>query len=74
MQYQPPKYVSPKELAESKARMRRRLFWMAVAVPLVFAFLAFGYSDQAPTGLRSAIIALDRSLGFPFAWLLSVLG
>jgi hypothetical protein len=72
MQYQVPKYVSPKQAAEDKARRRRMLFWILVAIPLAFAFIAWGYSDQAPAGVRSAIIALDRSLGFPFAWLLSM--
>ena len=35
----------------------------------------FAYSDAAPQGLRSAIITLDRSLGYPIIGLLSkVLG
>ncbi len=68
-----PKYVSPKEAAESRARMRARLYWTAVAIPLLFALLAFGYSDQAPAFLRSAIISLDRSLGYPIAGLLAMI-
>ena len=69
-----PKYVPPNQAAEDRARRRARLFWIAVAVPIAFAVLAYGYSDQAPAWLRSAIIALDRSLGFPIAWLISLIG
>jgi len=68
-----PKYVSPKQAAESRARLRARLYWTAVAIPLLFAVLAFGYSDQAPAFLRSAIISLDRSIGYPIAGLLAMI-
>jgi hypothetical protein len=68
-----PKYVSPKQQAEDRARRRARLFWIAIAVPLGLAFLAFGYSDQAPDALRSAIISLDRMLGYPIIGLLSLI-
>jgi hypothetical protein len=66
-----PKYQSPKETEASRARLRSRLLWVAIAVPLLFAFFAYGYSDQAPAALRSAVIAFDRSLGYPIVWLLS---
>ena len=69
-----PKYVPPKQAAEDRARRRSLLFWTAVAIPMVFALLVFSYSDQAPAGLRDAIIALDRSIGFPIAWLISTIG
>jgi hypothetical protein len=68
-----PKYVRPGEAAENRARMIRRLIWLAAIVPIAFAFLAFGYSDQAPAFLRNAIIAVDRSLGYPIVWLLSTI-
>ena len=68
-----PKYVSPQQAAEDRARLRARLFWIAVAVPLVFALLMFGYSDQAPSFLRSATISLDGALGYPILALLSAL-
>jgi hypothetical protein len=68
-----PKYVSPKQAAEDRARRRARLFWIAVSVPLILAFLFFGYSDQAPAPLRSAIIGLDRMLGYPIIGLLSLI-
>jgi hypothetical protein len=69
-----PKYVPPKQAAEDRARRRAAFYWIALAIPLAFIFLMFGYSDQAPAGLRDTLVALDRSLGFPIAWLLSLLG
>lgn len=69
-----PKYVSPKQAAQDRARRKAALYWTALSIPVIFAVLVFGYSDQAPGALRSAIIALDRSLGFPIAWLISLLG
>ena len=67
-----PKYVTPKQAAESKAQLRRRLIWAAAAIPLAFFFSAFAYSDQAPGFLRNAIVTLDRSLGYPIIGLLSL--
>jgi hypothetical protein len=66
-----PKYVSPKQAAEDRARLKFRLIWFAVSIPIVFAFLAFGYSDQSPTFLRSAIVSIDRAFGYPIIGLLS---
>jgi hypothetical protein len=68
-----PKYVSPKQAAEDRARLRSRLYWVALCLPLVLALLAFGYSDQAPAALRSLTVALDRSLGYPILWLIGAL-
>jgi hypothetical protein len=65
-----PKYVSPRQAAEQKARRRAMLYWIAVAVPLVILLLMFGYSDQAPAPLREAIAALDRPFGYPILTLL----
>ncbi len=68
-----PKYVSPKQAAESKAQLRRRLLWVAAAIPLSFFFFAFAYSDQAPALLRTAVVTVDRSLGYPIIWLLGLI-
>jgi hypothetical protein len=68
-----PKYVPPREAAENRARARAWLFWTAIALPLIFALFAYGYSDQAPAALRNLVIAVDRSLGFPMLWLLSTI-
>ena len=68
-----PKYVRPEDIARSRARLKRRLIWIAVAAPLAFMFLAFGYSDQAPTFLRNSVITVDRALGYPIIGLLSLI-
>ena len=65
-----PKYVPPKQAAEERAQRRTVLIWIAIAIPLVYALLVFGYSDQAPAFLRSAVITLDKAFGYPLAaWL-----
>jgi hypothetical protein len=66
-----PKYVPPRQAAEDRARLKSRLIWLAAAIPLVFVSLAFGYSDQAPAFMRSAIISFDRALGYPIIGLLT---
>ena len=68
-----PKYVSPKQAAEDRARLKSRLIWIAAGIPIVFVFLAFGYSDQAPAFLRNAIVSVDRALGYPIVGLLSLI-
>ena len=69
-----PKYVSPEQAARDRARLRSRLYWIAVCIPVAFAILAFGYSDQAPAFLRTVTTALDRSLGYPILNLIGMIG
>jgi len=59
-----PRYVSPKERAENRARWVRFAYWVAVAVPATIALMMFGYSDQAPGWLREATVGLDETFGF----------
>jgi hypothetical protein len=66
-----PKYVSPKQRAEDRKQLIRRLIFVAASIPLIFVVLAFGYSDQAPAFLRSAIVSFDRAMGYPIIGLLS---
>jgi hypothetical protein len=68
-----PRYVSPRQAAEARARRRAILFWTAVAVPLFIAFVMFGYSDQAPAALRDAIAAIDGQFGYPLLSLLKLI-
>jgi hypothetical protein len=75
--YFPPKIpVTPRQAAENRARLRARLwsslFWIAVLLPLVFALMAYGYSDQAPASLRSIAIMLDGLFGYPLGAFLNV--
>jgi hypothetical protein len=69
-----PKYVSPEQAARDRVRLRSRLYWIAVGIPVAFAILAFGYSDQAPAFLRTVTITLDRSLGYPILNLIGMIG
>ena len=68
-----PKYVSPRQAAEARARRRALIYWIAVAVPVVVATLLFGYSDQAPAALRNVVVAFDGMFGHPILRLLSAI-
>jgi hypothetical protein len=61
----PPRFVSPKERAETRARWIRFAYGVAVGLPVVVALMMLGYSDQAPRWLREATVTLDGALGFP---------
>jgi hypothetical protein len=61
----PPRIPNPKHAAEDRARLLRWLFWTAVILPVSFALLVYGYSDQAPAPLRSITITLDSQFGYP---------
>ncbi len=67
-----PRYVSPKERAENRARIRAWLYWTAVAIPAVVVLVMFGYSDQAPLWLSGVTIRLDATFGFPVLWLIKL--
>ena len=65
-----PRYVSPKERAENRARWIRFAYWVAVGVPAAIALMMFGYSDQAPGWLRAATVGIDGAFGFPILGLI----
>ena len=67
-----PKYVSPKQAAEDRARRRAAIYWVHCRNPVIFALLVFGYSDQAPAALRSVTITLDQTFGYPMRRMLGV--
>ena len=62
---QPPRYVSPQERAEQRARVLRFLFGVAIGLPLLFAIVMFGYSDQAPHWVRVFAVNVDAFFGQP---------
>ena len=64
-----PRYVSPKERAENRARYRAWAVLDRGGDPGLIALMMFGYSDQAPHWLREFTVALDATLGFPILWL-----
>ncbi len=70
-----PRYVSPKEKAQSRSERLRFLYWSAVAVPVIVTIMLFGYTDQAPAGLRAATEQVDAMFGYPvlrlIAWMMS---
>ena len=68
-----PRYVSPKERAENRARWLRFAYWLAVVIPTAIALMMFGYSDQAPRWLREFTVSLDRAFGFPMLWLIKAI-
>jgi hypothetical protein len=68
-----PRYVSPKEQVENRARWRRLFYGTAAGLAVVLVLMLFGYSDQAPHWLRAATEALDAEFGYPvlrlIAWI-----
>jgi hypothetical protein len=68
--YIPPKIpLSPKQAAARRARIIARVktaaFGVVIVLPILFALMAYGYSDQAPAALRSFTITLDSAIGSP---------
>jgi hypothetical protein len=68
-----PRYVSPRERAENRARWRRFFYGAAVALPLIVMLMLFGYSDQAPAWLRNVTAELDAVFGFPVLRLIALI-
>ena len=62
---QPPTYVSPQERAQQRARVRRFVYGVVIGVPLLFAIVMFGYSDQAPHWVRVFAVNVDAFFGQP---------
>jgi hypothetical protein len=68
-----PRYVSPKERAENRARWRRFFYGTAVALAVVVMLMLYGYSDQAPTWLRAASENIDAMFGYPVLRLIALI-
>jgi hypothetical protein len=68
-----PRYISPKERAENRARIRVTLYWAAVAIPVTVALMMFGHSDQSPRWLREFTVSLDAAFGYPVLWLIKTI-
>ena len=60
-----PRYVSPKEKAENRARIRAFITWSAAGLVALLLAMLFAYTDQAPQWLREFAFKLDGSFGFP---------
>lgn len=63
MTYLPPK--TPQQMKEHRANVISGILWLLAIPPILFALMAFGYSDQAPAFLRSLTIQLDTLFGQP---------
>jgi hypothetical protein len=68
-----PRFVTPKERAENRARYLKFFYWSAVAIPLLVTVILFGYSQAAPLWLSRLTIGLDALFGFPVLWLLKAI-
>ena len=65
--------LTPRQIAENRVRLRKRIYWVAVAIPVALAVMMLGYSDQAPAWLRSSVASLDATFGFPILALLRMM-
>jgi hypothetical protein len=69
-QYLPPKIPGSRQAKEYRANVVSGILWLLVIPPLLFAVMAFGYSDQAPALLRDLTVQLDGLFGQPVWWLI----
>ena len=60
-----PRYVSPKEREENRARMKAFIIWSVAGLALFLLAMLFAYTDQAPEWLREFAFKLDATFGFP---------
>ena len=60
-----PRYVSPKERAENRARIRAFIIWSVVALAVFLALMLYAYTDQAPGWLRNLAFQIDGAFGYP---------
>jgi hypothetical protein len=68
-----PRYVSPRERAENRARWKRFFYGCAVALPVLFMAMVIGYSDQMPEGVRAMTESLDALFGYPVLRLIALM-
>jgi hypothetical protein len=60
-----PRYVSPKERAENRARIRAFVIWSGAALAVFLALMLYAYTDQAPGWLRNLAFQIDGAFGYP---------
>jgi len=64
-QYLPPKIPGSQQAKAHRANVMSGVLWLLAIPPLLFAVMAFGYSDQAPAFLRNLTVQLDGLFGQP---------
>jgi hypothetical protein len=67
----PPRIPTPQEQAERRKRIVSAIVWGGALIAVIFALMAYGYSDQAPPALRSIVIFVDQAFGQPVWRILS---
>jgi hypothetical protein len=67
------RYVSPKERAENRARIRAFIIWGVAAVAIFLALMLYAYTDQAPAWLRQLAFQIDGAFGYPVLALIRAL-
>ena len=60
-----PRYISPKERAENRARIKAFIIWSTAGLTFFLLAMLFAYTDQAPKWLRDLAFRLDALFGFP---------
>jgi hypothetical protein len=68
-----PRYVSPKERAENRARIRRFILWSAAGIAAAVILMLFAFTDQAPAWLRELAFNVDGAFGYPILWLIKMI-
>jgi len=68
-----PRYVSPQEKAENRARWRRFFYATAVILAIAGLLMLLGYTDQAPHWLRAVTETLDANFGYPILRLIALI-
>ena len=64
-QYLPPKIKGSQQAKAHRANIISGALWLLAIPPVLFAIMAFGYSDQAPVFLRDLTQQLDGLFGQP---------
>ena len=60
-----PRYVSPQERAENRARIRAFVIWSLAGVAAFLGLMLYAYTDQAPAWLRNLAFQIDGAFGYP---------
>jgi len=68
-----PRYVSPKERAENRARIKAFVIWSVAGLAVLLLAMLFAYTDQAPAWLRDFAFKLDASFGFPVLYIIKAI-
>ena len=60
-----PRYMSPKQRAENRARYVSFALWSSAGLALFLGFMLYAYTDQAPAWLRHLAVQIDGAFGYP---------